>query len=244
MHRTRPARLLVCAAVPLLLAATACGGGGGEKKASPSPSASSSAPAGGSSSPAPTPQAATFAKLPEVCRTISEKTVDELVPKAKKKEGEALASSADPNDSATCHWNGLNDSDVKNMQFHELFVSLKRLTPDPTLGSADKRAQTFAQQQVMGASKPTQGEEVKNVTTDKVDGIGNEATAVSFDSRKSDTDFRNTSVIARTANVVVTVKYSGSGYQGAKTPSADDIMKGAQTAAKEAVAAVAEANKH
>ena len=49
--------------------------------------------------------------------------------------------------------------------------------------------------------------------------------------------------MARTGNVVITLTYNGAGYAGAKTPSAADLMKGAEAAAKEAVASVAAANK-
>lgn len=38
---------------------------------------------------------------------------------------------------------------------------------------------------------------------------------------------------------MVTLTYNGAGYAGAKTPSADDILKGAEKAVREAVAAVA-----
>lgn len=48
--------------------------------------------------------------------------------------------------------------------------------------------------------------------------------------------------MARTGNAVVTLTYNGAGYAGAKTPSGADILKDAEKAAKEAVAAVADAN--
>ncbi|MFF7731108.1 hypothetical protein [Streptomyces sp. NPDC008001] len=238
MHRTAPrlARLLACAAVPVMLVATGCSDDdGGAKKASPSASHSASAP-----SSSPSMKAATFAKLPpEVCKTIGEKTIDKLVPKAKKKEGEALPTS-DANDSASCFWNGLNDEDVKDLQFRSLTVSFKRLSSDPTLGSGEKRAEKFAEQQV---TKATTADGAKDAKTDKADGIGESASLVATDTKKDDDDYRNATVVARTGNVVVTVKYSGAGFQGAKNPAADEIAKGAQDAAKEAVAAVAAANK-
>ncbi|CAM5512782.1 hypothetical protein SBADM41S_09276 [Streptomyces badius] len=55
---------------------------------------------------------------------------------------------------------------------------------------------------------------------------------------KTDEDFVYATVVARTGNVVVTLTYNGAGYRGAKTPSSGDIVKGAQKAVKEAVAAV------
>ncbi|CAM5494943.1 hypothetical protein [Streptomyces abikoensis] len=239
MHRTAPrlARLLACAAVPVMLVATGCSDddGGSKKKASSSPSQSAGAP-----SASPSVKAAAFAKLPpEVCKTVGEKTIDSLVPKAKKKEGEALPTS-DANDSASCFWNGLNDEDVKDLQFRSLTVSFKRLASDPTLGSGEKRAEKFAEQQV---TKATTADGAKDAKTDKAEGIGDGANLVATDTKKDDDDYRNATVVARTGNVVVTVKYSGAGFQGAKNPAADDIAKGAQDAAKEAVAAVAAANK-
>ncbi|MEU1820094.1 hypothetical protein ABZ543_33655 [Streptomyces roseifaciens] len=236
MHRTAPrlARLLACAAVPVMLVATGCSDDGGDKKKS-SPSASAPAP-----SASPSVKAATFAKLPpEVCKTIDEKTIDKLVPKAKKKEGEALPTS-DANDSASCFWNGLNDEDVKDLQFRSLTVSYKRLASDPTLGSGEKRAEKFAEQQV---TKATTADGAKDAKTEKAADIGEGANLVATDTKKDDDDYRNATVVARTGNVVVTVKYSGAGFQGAKNPAADEIAKGAQDAAKEAVAAVAAANK-
>ncbi|WP_058047595.1 hypothetical protein [Streptomyces roseifaciens] len=236
MHRTAPrlARLLACAAVPVMLVATGCSDDDGDKKKS-SPSASAPAP-----SASPSVKAATFAKLPpEVCKTIDEKTIDKLVPKAKKKEGEALPTS-DANDSASCFWNGLNDEDVKDLQFRSLTVSYKRLASDPTLGSGEKRAEKFAEQQV---TKATTADGAKDAKTEKAEGIGEGANLVATDTKKDDDDYRNATVVARTGNVVVTVKYSGAGFQGAKNPAADEIAKGAQDAAKEAVAAVAAANK-
>jgi hypothetical protein len=61
---------------------------------------------------------------------------------------------------------------------------------------------------------------------------------VTYGLTKSKEDFEYATVVARTGNVVVSVTYNGAGFAGAKTPSAADILKGAQKAAKEAVAAV------
>lgn len=238
MHRPtapRLARILACAAVPVMLVATGCSDSdsGSQKKES----GKTSAPA--TPSAAPTVKAATFSKLPEVCKTLSEKTIDKLVPKAEKKEGKALPSS-DTNDSASCFWSGLNDEDVKDLQFRTLTVSLKRFASDPTLGTGEKRAQDFVTKQV---SVATTADEAKDAKTDKASGIGDEASVVSTTTKKDDNDHKNETVVARTANVVVTVKYSGAGLQGAKTPDADALKKDAQDATKEVVTAVAAANK-
>ncbi len=217
-----------------MLVATGCGGDdSGSKKETKKPTASAKPSA------SPSMKAATFAKLPEVCKTLSEKTIDKLVPKAEKKEGKALPAS-DTNDSASCIWSGLNDEDVKDLQFRTLTVSLKRFASDPTLGSGEKRAADFVEKQTKAA---TTQDGAKDAKTEKAAGVGEEANVVSTATKKGDNDFVNETVVARTANVVVTVKYSGAGYEGAKSPSADDMKKDAQEAAKEVVGAVAAANK-
>ncbi|MEV8478389.1 hypothetical protein [Streptomyces sp. NPDC051173] len=236
MHRTAPrlARILACAAVPVMLVATGCSDDSGSKKkttASPSQAATPS--------PSATMKAATFGKLPEVCKTVDEKSVDKLVPSAKKKEGEALPATA-PNDSASCFWNGLNGEDAKDLQYRSLTISLKRFSADPTLGSGEKLAGTYVGQRT---TKATTEDGAKDAKTDKVSGIGDEANSVAADYRKDDDDYRNAIVVTRTANVVITVKYTGAGFQGAKNPDAGDLMKNAQDAAKEAVASIAAANK-
>lgn len=218
-----------------MLVATGCSSdSGGSKKESAKPSQSATPAA------SPTPKAGTYAKLPDVCKTISDKTVDKMVPKAEKKEGKALPT-ADTNDSASCFWSGLNDEDVKDLQFRTLTISLKRLDPAPNLGqSADKRAQDFAAKQTTTA---TTADGAKDAKTEQASGIGDGASVVSTSTKKDDNDYKNVIVVARTANVVITVKYQGAGFEGAKTPNPDDMKKDAQDAAKEVVAAVAKANK-
>ncbi|MFI9310023.1 hypothetical protein [Streptomyces triculaminicus] len=238
MHRRtapRLARILACAAVPVMLVATGCSSGddSGAKKESGKPT-QSAAP-----NTSPTMQAAAFAKLPEVCKTVSEKTVDKLVPKAEKKEGKALPAT-DTNDAASCIWSGLDDEDVKDMQFRTMTVSLKRFVSDPTLGTGEKRAGDFVAKQTTVAAT---ADGAKDAKTEKASGIGDEANVVTADSKKGDNDFKNATVVARTKNVVITVKYSGAGYEGAKSPSTDDMKKGAQDAAKEVVTSVGDANK-
>ncbi|MEV4433719.1 hypothetical protein [Streptomyces sp. NPDC049555] len=242
MHRRtapRLARFLACAAVPVMLVATGCSDDGGEKK-EPEKKPSSAAPGSAkpSASASASAKAATFAKLPEVCKTLSGDTIDKLVPKAEKKEGKALPSS-DTNDSASCIWSGLNDKDVKDLQFRTLTVSLKRFSSDPTLGSGEKRADDFQAKQVQAA---TTQDGAKDAKSEKVSGIGDTATVVSSTTKKDDNEFKNETVVARTQNVVVTVKYSGAGYEGAKTPDADELKKSAQDATKEVVKAVGAAN--
>ncbi|MFI9720230.1 hypothetical protein ACIHFE_11305 [Streptomyces sp. NPDC052396] len=232
MHRRtapRLARLLACAAVPVMLVAGCSSGGGGEKKSSATPSASSAQP---SASATATVAAVKYPKTPDACKTLSGKTIDNLVPKAKKKEGEALPDS--------CFWNGLNDEDPNDLQYRALNVSLKNVGSDPTLGSGDQRAQVYAAEAV---KKATTEDGAKDAKVEKVNGLGDWASSVSTVTKKDGDEFQNETVVVRTANVVVIVKYSGTGYQGAKAPDAGDLMKSAKDAAKEAVASVAAANK-
>lgn len=226
MHRTAPrlARILACATVPVVLVAGCSSGSDKEKKESES----SSRPA--SHSPSPTVAAAKFSKLPDVCSSLSGKTVGELVPKAQNKKGKALPS-ADTNSSASCLWNGLD-----GFKYRSLSVSLKLFDSDAGLGSGDKRAGEYATQQ---AAKAATSGKVKDPKTEKAGGVGDEATTVTTKEKKDGDDFRNQTVVARTANVVVTVEYDGAGYETAKTPDPAELLKDAKAAAKEVVESVA-----
>ncbi|WP_386024974.1 DUF3558 family protein [Streptomyces sp. YIM B13518] len=232
----RLTRVLVCAtAVPVLLAAAGCSsdsgsGGGGGKGASAPASASPSA------SPSPTVRAAAYQKLPEPCAVLSEKTLDDLAPKAKTgKEG----SSDDVSTRGSCSWSSLDNNGVKGSQFRWLNVSLLRFDSNATRGPGDKLAQDYYDKQVRDAQS---AEGAKNTASEPVTGTGDEATAVRYDLKKAEGAFKQQTVVARVENVVVTVDYNGAGLAGDKTPDADDLMKDAQKAAKEAVASVTEAN--
>lgn len=224
---TRLVRALACAAVPVVLAAGCSSGSDDDKSASddkqsPSPSAS------------PTVTAARYAKLPEPCGTLAKKTVSGMVPGAKSAKGKTLPS-ADTNESGSCLWTGLD-----GYQYRSLTVSLKRFDSDQTLGAGDKRAATFASQQ---SRKAATAEGAKKVKTAAVSGVGEQASTVRSQSKKDGDTFRNQTVVARTANVVITVEYDGAGYEKAKTPDADKLLKDARSAAKDVVEAVSAANK-
>ncbi|MBC2877295.1 MULTISPECIES: hypothetical protein [Streptomyces] len=233
MHRPtapRLARLLACAAVPVMLVAGCSDSDGGKKSSSNSATPSASAPAKSSATPPAT--AGKYAKVPDLCKALSAKTVENLVPKVKDKKGELLTGS--------CFWNGLDSEDTDNQQFRSVNLHIMALSGDPNMGSADKRAQTYADGQV---KKATTEDDPKDVKTAKTAGIGDWASTVTTTTKKKDVEFSNVTVVTRTANVVVALKYSGAGYEGAKSPSAADLTKDAQAAAKEAVASVAAANK-
>ncbi|MFF5159926.1 DUF3558 family protein [Streptomyces sp. NPDC000348] len=230
----RLTRVLVCAAaVPVMLVAAGCssdsGSGDGEDKAA-------SASASQSASPSPTVQAAAYQRLPEPCAVLSEKTLDDLVPKAKSgKEG----SSDDVSTRGSCSWSSLDNNGVKGSQFRWLNVSLLRFDSDTTRGPGDELAQEYYDKQVREAQS---AEGAKGSKSEPVGGTGDEATAVRYDLKKKEGAFKQQTVVARVENVVVTLDYNGAGLAGDRTPDADDLMKDAQKAAKEAVASVTKAN--
>ena len=237
MHRSAPrlSRILACAAVPVMLVAAGCSSDSDSGKDSDTPSATSTL--GSPSQDRVEP--AKFAALPEPCASISQKTVKDLVPKAKNKSGTS-GHSSDVTARGGCSWNGLDDNGIKGSQYRWLDVAFTRFESDQALGSGAKRATDDYTKQVAKA-QATEG--AKNVAAKPVAGTGEQATAITYDLTKTKEDFRYATIVARTGNVVVTLNYNGAGYAGAKTPSADGILKDAEKAAKEAVAAVATAGE-
>ncbi|WP_138904480.1 DUF3558 domain-containing protein [Streptomyces albidochromogenes] len=235
MHRSAPrlSRILACAAVPVMLVAAGCSsdaeGDKDAKSAKPTPSVSAE----------PTVKPAAFSKLPEPCKSVKKKTVDSLVPEAKDKSGTADKSN-DVSARGGCAWNGLDSKGVDGSQYRWLSVSFMRYDSDPSRGPGDKLAEEYYAKQV-DAAKATEG--AKKVTAKPASGVGDQATAVTYDLRKTDADFKYATVVTRTENVVATVVYNGAGYQGAKSPKAADLLKDAQKAAKEAADSVTAANK-
>ncbi|MEU6529022.1 DUF3558 family protein [Streptomyces sp. NPDC046928] len=231
-------RALVCAAaVPVMLVAAGCSSDSGSGDKAPEgkdggATSSASSPASAS----PTVQAAAYKALPEACKVLSEKTLDDLVPKAKSgKKG----SSDDTSTRGSCSWSSLDNNGVKGSQFRWLNVSLLRFESDASRGAGDKLAQEYYRAQAQDARSVTGA---KNTKSEPVQGVGDEATAVRYDLKKKEGSFKQETVVARTENVVVTVDYNGAGLAGEKTPDGDKLNKLAQKALKEAVAAVAKAN--
>ncbi|MFE9608260.1 DUF3558 family protein [Streptomyces sp. NPDC006012] len=233
-------RVLVCAAaVPAVLAVAGCssdsGSQGGDAKQSASDSSTGTGT--GSASPSPTVQAAAYHKLPESCAVLSKKTLGQLVPKSSKsgKKG----NSSDVLSRASCSWSSLDDNGVKGSQFRWLNVSLLRFESDTSRGSADQQAQAYYTKQIQDTRAVTGA---KNLKSQTLTGTGDEATVLRYDLRKKEGDFKQQTIVARVENVVVTLDYNGAGLAGEKTPNADDLVKSAQKAVKEAVSAVASAN--
>ncbi|MFF0476659.1 DUF3558 domain-containing protein [Streptomyces sp. NPDC004284] len=245
--RTRLTRILACAAVPVMLVAAGCSSDSGDSgKAEGQGQGQGQGNASASASVTPSPSQSTktvepakFAKLPEVCKAISTKTTASLVPKAKTKNGTPAASS-DLASRGGCSWNGLEDKGVKGSQYRWLDVSFYRYESDASLGSGQERAQENLAKEL---AKVQETPGAKKLRTVPAPGIGDEASAVTYQLRKTDEDFVYTSIVARTGNVLVLLSYNGAGYAGAETPSEKTVTAGAVTAAKEAVAAVAAANK-
>ncbi|MFE4670373.1 DUF3558 family protein [Streptomyces sp. NPDC056716] len=225
--------LFGAAAVPVMLLAAACSGGsddGGDDAQKPSDSASPSA------SPSPTVQAAAYGQLPESCAVLTGKTLEDLVPEGVKgKEG----SSSDITTRASCSWSSLDNNGVDGSQFRWLNVSLLRFESDVTRGAGDELAREYFEQQVADAQSI---QDAKSVKAEPLTGTGEQATAVRYDLKKEEGDFKQQTVVARIENVVVTLDYNGAGLAGDKTPDADELLKDAKAAAKEAVASVTKAN--
>ncbi|MET7342486.1 DUF3558 domain-containing protein [Streptomyces sp. NPDC087866] len=237
MHRSAPrlTRILACAAVPVMLVVAGCSSDSdGKKDADTSASASPDA-----TKSEPSVEAAKFAALPDPCSSVESKTVKSLVPSAKSKNG-TRSKSSDASVRGGCSWNGLDDKGVKGSQYRWLDVSFTRFASDQTLGSGAARAGDELSKQVK-KTEATDG--AKNVATETVSGIGDQATKITYDQSKTGEDFRFATIVARTGNVVVVVNYNGAGYAGSKTPTAESVLKGATMAAEDAVAAVADANK-
>ncbi|MFC8308923.1 DUF3558 family protein [Streptomyces olivaceus] len=228
-------RLLVCAAaVPAVLVAAGCSSDSGSDDAKDK--AAKESAASESASPSPTVQAAAYGKLPEPCSVLAKKSLKDLVPKADSgKEGGS-------NDTATragCSWDSLDDNGVDGSQFRWLSVSMLRFESDVTRGAGDRLAHDNLQKQLQDAQAT---KDAKSLKTEQVEGTGDEASVVRYELKKKEGTFKQQTVVARVENVVVTLDYNGAGLAGEKAPDADDMVKDAQKAAKEAVAAVTKAN--
>ncbi|MFH0516438.1 DUF3558 family protein [Streptomyces sp. M41] len=223
-------------AVPVMLITAGCSSDSGSDDGAGDGAAKDSASTSASASPTPTVQAAAYKSLPQSCKVLSKKTLEDLVPKAK--SGKAGKSDS-PSSRGSCSWSSLDNNGVKGSQFRWLNVSLLRFDSDAARGSGDKLAREHYETQLQDA-RAVSG--AKNTKSAPVAGVGDEATAVRYDLKKKEGAFKQQTVVARVENVVVTLDYNGAGYAGDKTPSADTLDKLARKAAKEAVAAVKEAN--
>ncbi|MCB5911377.1 DUF3558 family protein [Streptomyces pinistramenti] len=236
MHRSskRLASIIACAAVPVMLVA-GCSDSGSKDSSDASKSATPST--SGTTSPSVSP--AKFKTLPDPCKAFSQGTMKDLLPKVKDASGEK-GKSTDTDASGTCSWYSSKSEGVDGSQFRWLDVGFKRYDSETSVGATgEKRAAGFYTKQV-DLAKGTK--DAKNVKTAAVDGVGDEATSVTYDIKNKGNDYKNQTIVARTANIVVTLNYNGAGLAGGDTPKRDDLLKAAQKAAGEAVNAAATAN--
>lgn len=230
--RTVPRFAVAWAAVPVLLLAGCTGGG------SDSGSGDSGGEAADDQQPrtqAPSPEPVRFTTLPEPCSTIGEDTVEQVVPKADPKRGDAL-SSGDTSTSGACLWSGLDD-----YQFRSLTVSLRRFDSDLAIGSGDERATEYVTQLVREVTGDAANKDVDEAQLAEPGEDG--ATSISYNVTKEsengdEQEYRQQRVVARTGNVVVTIDYSGAGFEDADNPSVESVKESAEMAAETAVAAV------
>ncbi|MET7619906.1 DUF3558 domain-containing protein [Streptomyces sp. NPDC005408] len=243
MHRSAPrlTRILACAAVPVMLVVAGCSSlsGSDSKKDSGSDSSSSASSSQGGQKPA-TVDPAKYAKLPEPCTSVSSKTIAKLVPETKVKAGTA-GKSSDTTSRGSCSWNGLDDNGVKGSQYRWLDVSFLRYESEQSLGVSGKQRAEDNYAKEIANTKATEG--AKSVRTSPASGVGEAATAIGYELKKTGEDFTYATIVTRVDNIVITLTYNGTGYAGAKSPSSTDLMEGAVAAAKEAVASVGTANK-
>jgi hypothetical protein len=223
--------------VPAMLVVAGCSSDSGSDDAGSKTDSAGGPEATASASPSPTVQAAAYSALPKPCSVVSKKTLGDLVPKGTKsgKEG----SSGDTATRAGCSWNSLDNNGVKGSQVRWLNISMLRFESDTSRGTGDKQAQAYYAKQIQDAQSV---DGAKNAKSEPLAGTGDQATTVTYDLKKKEGSFKQQTVVTRVENVVITVDYNGAGLAGEKTPSAATLTKLAEKAAKETVAAVAEAN--
>ncbi|WP_374775256.1 DUF3558 family protein [Streptomyces sp. NBC_01310] len=241
MHRSasRLTRVLACAAVPVILTVAGCSSDSGKDKGSSdgkkSNASSSAKPNAKSAAPL---EKAAFAALPDPCKAVQTATIEALVPEAKDKNGTATKSN-DLTSRASCSWNGLDEDGLKGSQYRWLSLSYFRYDSHASLGSANARAEEQYNKQVE-AAKASEG--AQDPKAEAAAGTGDQGTSVVYTVKK-EVDFSNTTIVARTQNVVITLDYNGAAYEGAGAPDRAKLLQDAITAAKEAVASVDAANK-
>ncbi|MFJ9584232.1 hypothetical protein [Streptomyces acidicola] len=168
------------------------------------------------SAPSASAAAKAYSQAPAPCSGISEKTVKSLVPEAKT-AGQEITST-DKAVRRTCSWNAL-----KGFDYRWLDVSYE-------IKNSDDKALTAYEQRVKEKSGGG-----------AVPGLGDTAYSVVNLTTEDKQQTREGAVIARVSNALVVVTYNGSDFESKKAPGTDEINKGAIRAAKEAVAALDDA---
>ncbi|MDH6225684.1 DUF3558 domain-containing protein [Streptomyces sp. MJP52] len=230
----RVVRALTGAAVlPVVLVAAGC-----SSDAEPKADAKQSAGSGGSSAkPSPSVAPAAYEELPEACDALGKKTLGKLVPKGLKTE--KAGRTDDAGTRGSCTWNSLDDNGVKGSQYRWLSVSLLRFDSSQVRGTGEEQAKEQYEALIADAKKTA---DAKKVADKPVEGVGDEATLVTYDLKKKEGLFKQQTVVALVENVVVTLDYNGAGLAGEDAPSVKTLGERAADAAEEAVAKVAAAN--
>ncbi|MFJ7150608.1 hypothetical protein ACIQVT_20785 [Streptomyces sp. NPDC100445] len=169
----------------------------------------------GASSAAPSATAAPkkYTAAPAPCAGVPAATVASLVPGAKPAGREIPSTDADLR--RTCSWNAL-----KGYDYRWLDVSFE-------ITGSDREAREEYGQRVREKSGGG-----------AVPGLGDGAYSVVNLTTEDKQQTREGVVLARAANALVVVTYSGSDFESKKAPGTDEINKGAIKAAKAAVAAL------
>ncbi|WP_312018625.1 serine/threonine-protein kinase [Streptomyces sp. I05A-00742] len=237
-RRRKPALVaglgVALAAAAILVIVILRGGGGSGREDDQADGATSGTSRNSSSGATETARTkpAHVAKLPDPCQALSRRTVERLVPNAKEKGGSTPGKNTAG--SATCYWNGLED----NTQFRWLDVVLRR--HDSGTAPDDEKSARGTYAEAITEARATEG--ARNVRTEPLSGIGDEATAVTYDLARDGDDFKQVALVVRLSNAVISVHYNGAGFEGAAGPDRATMTRGARTAAEETVQSVIKAN--
>ncbi|MEU2228199.1 hypothetical protein [Streptomyces sp. NPDC018347] len=211
--RLSPVAVLACAGWALASGPAAPPAAGHGTAQNTSAGTAGSADSSGSSAAAPSAASAakTYSAAPAPCASLPSATLKSLVPGAKT-AGQEIPST-DTTLRRTCSWNALHGYD-----YRWLDVSFE-------IGASDAEVRKEYEQRV--AEKSGGG---------AVPGLGDGAYSVVNLTTEDKQQTREGVVLARVANALVVVTYSGSDFENKKAPATDEINKGAIKAAKSAVA--------
>ncbi|WP_371656633.1 MULTISPECIES: serine/threonine-protein kinase [unclassified Streptomyces] len=173
-----------------------------------------------------------FAKLPKACKTITEGTLEQLVPGVTDRNG--TADTSNTADRARCYWSGRDNTD------HFRFLSVALWRYDSDTRSGERHAEDTYTNVIADVRTSTAA---WNIKTEPVFDIGDQVTAISSDSKTNDHNYKDATLVVRTGNVVVRVYDSGTGFAGTRPPDSASMVRDATTAAKAAIESVADANR-
>ncbi|WP_049572288.1 hypothetical protein [Streptomyces sp. SBT349] len=183
---------------------------------------------------APSPEPVRFSALPDPCSVLGEDTVGEAVPEADPVGGETLTSN-DTTTSGACLWSGLDA-----YQFRSLTVALRRFESDVAIGSGAERAGEYVRQMAEEISGDEANRDVESAdlrdTGDWAVTLGYTTTVESEE--EGEQDYRQHRVVVQTDNVVITLDYSGAGFEGDDMPGADSVKETAEATARQVLQAV------